>query len=175
MARTLKSDKVLFWAALALLCTSVVMVVSAAAINGETTATKQLLYAFGGLTVLFVMMRVDYHHLRRQEIIWSLFGLTVLGLLAVFLFKDRNGAHRWIAIHNFTLQPSELAKLSAIFFIAALLERRMERIDDVPYALVPIGVVVGPLIPILVLRIDSSVSCGISSPCLSSAAMPISR
>ena len=29
MARTLKSDKVLFWAALALVCTSVVMVVSA--------------------------------------------------------------------------------------------------------------------------------------------------
>ena len=36
MARTLKSDKVLFWAALLLVCTSVVMVYSASAVQSET-------------------------------------------------------------------------------------------------------------------------------------------
>jgi cell division protein FtsW len=52
------------------------------------------------------------------------------------------------------VQPSELAKLSAIFFIAALLERRMDRIDEIPHALVPIGVVVGGLIGLILLEPD---------------------
>jgi cell division protein FtsW len=52
------------------------------------------------------------------------------------------------------VQPSELAKLSAIFFIAALLERRMHRIDDIPYALVPIGVVIGGLVGLILLEPD---------------------
>ena len=55
---------------------------------------------------------------------------------------------------GFGVQPSELAKLSAIFFIAALLERRMDRIDEIPYALVPIGVVVGGLVGLILLEPD---------------------
>ena len=35
MARTLRSDQMLFWAALALVCTSVVMVVSASVVGGK--------------------------------------------------------------------------------------------------------------------------------------------
>ena len=39
------------------------------------------------------------------------------------------------------MQPSELAKIVVILFMAALLERRMDRIDEPTYALLPIGVV----------------------------------
>ncbi len=60
-------------------------------------------------------------------------------LLAVFFFPERNGTRRWIAFEAISLQPSELAKLAAIIFTAALLERRMHRVNDVAYALVPIG------------------------------------
>ena len=42
-----------------------------------------------------------------------------------------NGARRWFGVGGIGVQPSELAKLAAIFFIAALLERRMHRINDV--------------------------------------------
>ena len=41
------------------------------------------------------------------------------------------------------VQPSELAKIVVIVFIAALLERRMDRIDESAYSLLPIGVVLG--------------------------------
>ena len=154
MARTLKSDKVLFWAALALLCTSVVMVVSAAAINGQWGLTKQLLYALAGLIVLFATMRFDYHHFRRQEIIWTLFGIAVIGLLAVFGFRDRNGAHRWISLPGFTVQPSELAKFVAVAFTAGVLERRMHRINDLRYSLGAIAVVTGLLALLIVKEPD---------------------
>ena len=44
--------------------------------------------------------RLDYHVLRRPEIIWSLLGVTVVALLAVFLFPARNGAHLAISSRN---------------------------------------------------------------------------
>ena len=56
------------------------------------------------------------------------------------------------------MQPSELAKLAAIFFIAALLERRMHRIDDVKYALLPIGVVVATIVGLILLEPDFGTS-----------------
>lgn len=161
MARTLKSDKVLFWEAVVLVCASLVMVFSASAVVQETkdgrayeVFLRQLPWAFMGLVALFVMMRVDYHQLRRPEVIWTLLAVTVIALLAVFAFPKRNGAHRWIALGGLTWQPSELAKVVAIIFSAAVLERRMHRINDVKYALLPIAIVAGGLALIIVLQPD---------------------
>lgn len=147
MARTLRSDKVLFGAALALVCTSVVMVVSASVKESlSAVSLRQLGYAAFGLIGMFAAMRTDYHHLRRPAVIWTLLGVTVACLLAVFFFPKVNGARRWIDLpHLPTVQPSELAKLVAIVFTAAVLERRMHRINDVKYALLPIAVVTGLL------------------------------
>ena len=62
--------------------------------------------------------------------------------MAVLFSPPVNGARRWFGVGGIGMQPSELAKLAAIFFIAALLERRMHRIDELGYALLPIGIVV---------------------------------
>lgn len=149
MARTLRSDKVLFGAALVLVCTSVVMVVSASVVAKESLARislKQVGFAVVGVIGMFAAMRTDYHHLRRPAVIWALLGVTVTGLLAVFVFPEVNGARRWIPLpYNSSLQPSELAKLAAIVFAAAVLERRMHRINDVKYSLTPIVIVTGLL------------------------------
>ncbi|HXT71418.1 MAG TPA: putative lipid II flippase FtsW [Vicinamibacterales bacterium] len=161
MARTLKSDKVLFWEAVVLVCASLVMVFSASAVIQENkdgrayeVFLRQLPWAFMGLVALFVMMRVDYHQLRRPEIIWTLLGITVIALLAVFVFPKRNGAHRWISLGGLSWQPSELAKVVAIIFSAAVLERRMHRINDIKYALTPIAIVAGGLALVIVLQPD---------------------
>src|SRR5512134_2520088 len=155
MARTLRSDKILFWSALALVCTSIVMVFSASALNKTAgSPLRQLGWAVAGILVLLVMMRIDYHHLRRPAVIWTLVGIATAGLLAVFFFDARNGASRWIEIGRFTWQPSELAKVVAIIFAAAVLERRMHRINDVGYSLVPIGIVTGVLAFLIVMEPD---------------------
>ncbi len=46
-----------------------------------------------------------------------------------------NNARRWFSIGGLGIQPSELAKLAAIFFIADMLERRMHRINELGYGL----------------------------------------
>ena len=57
-------------------------------------------------------------------------------------------------IGPFGVQPSELAKIGIIIFTAALLERRMERIDEVGYSLLPIGVVVGAVVGLILAEPD---------------------
>ncbi len=161
MARTLKSDKLLFLATLLLLSASVVMVYSASAVQamdkGYTPVfflLKQLAWAVLGIFLMLATMRIDYREYRRPTLIWSLLGVTAVGLLAVFVFPKINSTHRWVTLGLFSLQPSELAKLVAIFFTAALLERRMHRMNDVGYALVPIAVVTVGLAALIVLEPD---------------------
>jgi cell division protein FtsW len=65
-----------------------------------------------------------------------------------------SGARRWFSIGGLGIQPSELAKLSAIVFIAALLERRMHRINDATYALAPISLVVAIFVGLILYEPD---------------------
>ena len=148
MARTLKSDKTLFLATLLLVGMSVVMVYSASAVQaadkGHAAAyflLKQLAWAVMGVLLMLGAMRIDYHEFRRPKVIWTLLAIAVIALLAVFLFPVRNGTRRWLAMDGISLQPSELAKLVAVFFTAAVLERRMHRVNEITYAVLPIGVV----------------------------------
>src|SRR5262245_61495611 len=148
MARTLRSDKTLFLATLLLVASSVVMVYSASAVQAMAKYErpsfflyKQLAWAVIGLGLMSVVMRVDYHKYRRPALIWSLLGVTVALLLSVFLFGSRNGTQRWITLGIVSLQPSELAKLAVILFSAALLERRMHRVNELSHAFLPIAIV----------------------------------
>jgi len=156
MARTLRSDRMLFVGALALVCTSVVMVVSASMARDSIAAAslKQLKFVAIGLVGMFAVMRTDYHHLRRPAVIWTLLGVTVVGLLAVFAFREVKGSHRWIMLPGLNMQPSELAKLAVIIFAGAVLERRMHRINDVKYALLPVAFVTGLLAFLIVAEPD---------------------
>ncbi|HUL73359.1 MAG TPA: putative lipid II flippase FtsW [Vicinamibacterales bacterium] len=148
MARTLKSDKTLFLATMILVGVSVVMVYSASAVQALDTPRgpyfyllKQIAWVTLGVTLMLGAMRVDYHEYRRPRLIWALLGLTTAALLLVFLFAPINGTRRWLSLGLLSIQPSELAKLVAILFTAAVLERRMHRINDIAWAVVPIAVV----------------------------------
>jgi cell division protein FtsW len=61
----------------------------------------------------------------------SCLGVVTVALVAVLFSPPVNSARRWFGIAGIGIQPSELAKLVTIFFIAALLERRMHRINKI--------------------------------------------
>jgi cell division protein FtsW len=112
MARTLRSDKVLFWEAVALVCASLVMLYSASAVVASNRGGDpydvffhQLPWAVLGLLALLVVMRVDYHVLRKPEVIWPIVAFTIVALMAVFLFPARKGATRWIGCSDCTSNP----------------------------------------------------------------------
>src|SRR5471032_3214487 len=140
MARTLKSDKLLFLATLLLVGTSIVMVYSASSFMAMTSHKfhipyyflfKQLAWAALGLVVLGVSMRVDYRIYRQPALIWTALIIVFLALVAVLFTGKINGTSRWFSIGPMAFQPSELAKLTLTIFTAALLERRMHRVNEV--------------------------------------------
>ena len=101
-------------------------------------------------------MRIDYRQFRKPGVLWAAVGVTTLALVAVLFSEPINGTRRWFGIAGFGVQPSELAKIALIMFAAAQLEKRMERIDDVLYALLPLGVLTAGIAVLILLQPDFS-------------------
>jgi cell division protein FtsW len=131
MPQKLQIDKWLFSATVGLALFGVVMVYSASAVIAQQEnhsqfhyVIKQTLWTSIGLVVMFLAMRFDYQRLNQRWIIYGLLLLTILLLVAVFGFSATNGAQRWIKLKGFSIQPSEIAKLSLALFLARFLEKR---------------------------------------------------
>lgn len=161
MSRKLKSDKLLFLATLSLVCASIVMVYSASAVLAMDRYSspylflfKQTAWAVLGVFLLHVMMRIDYRNYKQPVVIWTALLVVTLALIAVLFSSPINGARRWFAFGGIGVQPSELAKLAAVLFTAALLERRMDRIDDLSYSLVPIALMLTVFVGLILLEPD---------------------
>ena len=161
MARTLKYDKVLFTATLLLVFASIVMVYSASALvaleryqQPYLFVTRQVMWTVLGLALLALAMRVDYRTYRHDTFVWTLLGLVTLMLIAVLFSAPINGTRRWFGLGGLGVQPSELAKIACVFFTALILERRMHRIDELSYSMLPIAIVVGVLGGLILLEPD---------------------
>src|SRR5262245_10811938 len=168
MARKLKSDPVLFVATILLVGLSVVMVYSASAVvmmekfqRPYWFLTKQAMWAALGVVLLGVVMRFDYRHYKQPAVIWVCLGCAAVALVAVLFSPPVNHARRWFAVGGLGIQPSELAKLAAIFFIADTLERRMHRVNEFHYALLPVAVVVGGIVGLILLEPDFGTSMSV--------------
>src|SRR4026209_2173219 len=114
-------------AAIGLLFFGVVMVYSAS--GGERDTEQYLItqvqWAGLALLAMAVLMRVDYHFYSRPAFVYGFFLVCVVLLIAVFFSPARNGAHRWIIIRQRSWgQPSELAKMALVVFLAWFLNQR---------------------------------------------------
>ncbi len=94
MARKLKSDKLLFTATLLLICTSIVMVYSASAVIAREKwqdpyrfLFKQAAWVLIGLSLVPIVMRIDYRSYRQPIVIWTGLVVAVVALVGVLLFR----------------------------------------------------------------------------------------
>ncbi len=100
-------------------------------------------------SILFALL--DYHRLER---FWYILFPISLGLLVLCFVRPIgmrvNGSWRWIHAGPVTFQPSELAKLVAIIFVAWWFSKFETKCKGVLMGLIyPVGIVVTLLIPIL--------------------------
>ncbi len=80
---------------------------------------RQAIFVTAGLIAVYLMSLVDYREL--EPVIPVIYGATLIGLAAVFLFEPVNGAQRWIPLPYFNLQPAEFAKVVMIITVAYVL------------------------------------------------------
>src|SRR5262249_45034869 len=151
----------LFFVTLLLVGFGVAMVFSSSAIVAKERfgdpnyfSFKQLISATLGLAVMFVVMKIDYHRYRQPLVVFSALGIVVALLVLVFFLAASANTHRWIQFSGFSVQPSEMAKLALIFFLAYFLEKRKGQVNNLTFTLVPIAVIVALLAGLIVLQPD---------------------
>lgn len=106
---------------------------------------KQIAFTVGGLAAMFLASKIDYHILQKPWVVYSICGVTVLLLLAVFGFPAINGAKRWIRFSGFSFQPSELAKLALPIFLAYFLTKKEDVVGDLKQTVLPCVIALGIL------------------------------
>lgn len=103
---------------------------------------KQLIWDSLGLISLWVGWRVDYHRWSRWAI--PLLGLSVIGLILVLKVGPVvKGAQRWLVFPGFSVQPSELAKIAMVLWLARYLDRHTSQLANFRTGLLPPLVVLG--------------------------------
>lgn len=103
---------------------------------------RQVLWLLLGIALATGLAFFDYHHWRKLIVPAML--LTVVLLIGVLLMKDiRLGAKR--SFFDGSVQPSELAKLITIIYLAVWLYAKHEHLHDIQLGLIPLGVILGTI------------------------------
>ena len=152
---------------MALVCVGLVEVYSVssarAVIEGDSPTSlikKQLMYAGIGFGVLALVARMGMDRLRKiaPVAIAASFAM-LLAVLALPLGGGPvhsvlvNGAKRWLAIGPIQLQPSEVAKMALILWIAMAVAREPKRITQ-PGGITPFAMLTGLLGALIVIEPD---------------------
>ncbi len=156
-----KSAYFLFLAVLGVLAIGLVMLFSTSAFARDSHGDvyyfvkRQAVWLGVGLVVCTIAALMDYHFWARTWWIW--FGLAAVMLVLCFIppiGQRINGSRRWIGLHGLTFQPSELAKVSAIFFLAWWYSKHEKASGKLLQGFAIPLAIVGGLLALIVFEVD---------------------
>ncbi len=138
------ADKWFLFAVLSLMLMSLVVVYSASAFWSELKfqspvylLRSHLFKVLVGMVLIFVVAKIDYHKYER----YAFQLLVISGVLLVGALAQRvviKGAARFIHIGAFSFEPSEVARVAIVVFVAGFLAGNLEKLNDYRNLLHPI-------------------------------------
>ncbi|WP_299707285.1 FtsW/RodA/SpoVE family cell cycle protein [uncultured Pontibacter sp.] len=147
LQRNLKGDAVLWGIVLMFSLISMAVVYSATGTlaykqkdgNTEYFLFKHSSLIFIGLAFMWLAHKIDYRYYSRLSLVALILSVPLL-LYTFFFGSNINEASRWITIPviNQTFQPSDLAKLALISYLASMLSKKQNLFDDWKRNLLPI-------------------------------------
>jgi cell division protein FtsW len=157
--RRLQTDRWLFLATVALCLIGAVMVFSSSAMTAREQfgssyhfLLRQVVWLALGLAGMLALMNFDYRKFRQPSFLFTGMFVVLVLLVGVFFLDRSHATHRWIRIGPASLQPSELAKLVVILFLAWFLELRRRPggfgVNDWRHTLAP---ALGPVVALVAL------------------------
>jgi cell division protein FtsW len=160
--RRFDMDMPLLVAALCLLGLGVVMVTSS---SMEVAAgqlgnplyymIRQVIYLIVGLGALLVVLSIPVSLWEQFRFPLLFLGFALLvAVLIPGIGREVNGSWRWIAIGPFNIQPSELAKLFAVVFLAGYLVQRQKEVKEEWFGFIKPFMVLGPMAWLLIIEPD---------------------
>ena len=115
--------------------------------------SRQLRWLGVGLLFAFGLSRFDYHHWRKA-IVFAMLGTISLLIIVLFINEIRLGASR--SLYEGSYQPSEVAKLISIIYLAVWLYAKRDFLHDLSLGLIPLGVILGIIGGLIYLQPDLS-------------------
>jgi cell division protein FtsW len=154
-------DALLAAAVILLMGFGVVMVYSAGVIEATSDfkdphhfLKRQGIFAVASLVVMWAVSRFDYHKLRLLTY-GTLGGVTVLMLLSVLGFGHTGGgAARWLKVGPIHIQPSEMAKVALVLWLAYSLNKKGENVRSFLIGFLPHLLMAGLLVLICMKQPD---------------------
>ena len=153
-------DPLIVGITLALSLGGLVMVFSASGVMAENKFTnstyylqRQIVWMLLGFGVLLVGSLIDYGHWKRwvpMIVVGCVAGL----LLVLGIGPQINGARRWLTFGFFSIQPTEMAKLAVVLYLAAFLSNPHRRVTDWQRGFLPPVAVVGMICGLIVVEPD---------------------
>lgn len=118
-------------------------------VGGDYFFWRQVVWIILGLAVFFSISFLDLRWLRQSApLIFIYFLISAMLLMLAIFGEETKGAASWIRLGAFSLEPSELAKISLILILAKYFSRRHIEIANVKhiivsgfYAMIPVGLV----------------------------------
>lgn len=104
-----------------------------------------------GVIPMYFFARVDYHFWKKFGFFayFCSFALCVLVMFPIpGLTRSSHGQSRWLNLGPFSFQPSELAKLAVIIFLAMLIERIPKKLGNF-YSIIKVMVIMFPLFAVI--------------------------
>lgn len=131
-----RTDKQIWGIYMALCLVSVVELYSASSHEISsgyvfTPVLRHLMFLVGGLVLMLWLQRTHYKKFYRLS--WVFFIISIGAMIYTLFFGQViNGAQRCFTVLGFTVQPSEMVKLSVALIIAAILcKEQMKGVNDV--------------------------------------------
>jgi cell division protein FtsW len=162
MREGLAVDKWMLLAVVALLALGVTMVLSTSYLysqerygDGTYFFRKQLIAMGAGAVALIASSMLPSTLYRRFA--YPILGISFVVLLLVLIpgvGVSRGGARRWIPFPGFAFQPSELAKLALVFYLARSMAKKEEMIRTFSVGVLPHLIVSGIFAGMLLLEPD---------------------
>lgn len=154
-----------------LICVGMVMIYSASGIyalsqykDGMFFLKRHLLFVFLGVLATFFVMSFDYRRLKRwaRPLLWASFLLLLL-VLVPGIGREVSGARRWFRFKFISFQPSSLACIAMIIYLADFIERKGNFIRTIRWGLAPAMAVLGCLSMLILVEPDLGTTIAICS------------
>ena len=114
---------------------------------------RQVRWLGVGILLAAGLSLFDYHHWSRV-VVFAMLGTIALLVTVLFINELRLGASR--SLYEGSYQPSEVAKLISILYIAVWLYAKRDFLHDISLGLIPLGVILGIIGGLIYLQPDLS-------------------
>ena len=144
-------DLILLFTILALVLSGLIMILSASSVKADRLFDnsyhfflRQIQYLFVALIFSVIIYKLKYEYVKKFAPYLLIFSfITLILVLIPGLGRVAGGSRRWLPLGPINFQPSELAKLIIVIYLAAYIDKNRDKMKNFSNGILPPVIVIG--------------------------------